>query len=133
MVAYLRDMARIAILFRKVNFPRQLPHGRARSVGSGISADVGVYSEVASVATAIADGDLRQDFQPRSEHDILGNAFHKMKTLQQAIRQIMHGSEQVRDASEHLKQISWQMTSDAEHPLRKSISSQRPVNKSAKP
>ena len=47
---------------------------------------------MASAATAIADGDLSHEIQPKSEHDTLGLAFQQMKFLRDTIRQIVHGS-----------------------------------------
>lgn len=70
--------------------------------------------EDAQVAYKIADGDLSMTVTPRSDIDVLGNAFNKLVTdqnhilgnIKEASMQVTTGSEQVASASQSLAQGS---------------------------
>ena len=75
--------------------------------------------EISEIATSIADGDLRREFQPESDEDVLGLAFQKMTTLRHMISQIIENSQKIRAASGQLQAISEQMSTDAEEASQK--------------
>ena len=47
-------------------------------IGLATAVTNSVTRQAAATATAIAGGDLRQEVQPRSERDVLGNAFQQI-------------------------------------------------------
>ena len=78
--------------------------------------------EDANIAYQIADGDLSMDVQPRSDIDVLGNAFNKLLVdqnhilgnIKEASMQVTTGSEQVASASQSLAQGSTMQASSLE-------------------
>jgi len=66
--------------------------------------DMSIYlKSMAHTAEAIADGDLRNDVAPKSEKDILGNAFFKMIAgLRNIISELRESSNQVASASSQI-------------------------------
>ena len=70
---------------------------------------------MAHTAEDIADGDLSGDIKPKSEKDILGNAFWKMITgLRGTIGQIRGGSDQVASASSEIAATAEQSSRNSE-------------------
>ncbi len=62
---------------------------------------------MSDVATSLADGDLAVGITPKSEHDVLGNAFARMiVSLRELIRQVQKNAEQVAEASVQLSLAS---------------------------
>jgi methyl-accepting chemotaxis protein len=80
---------------------------------------IGYLKEMAAVSEGIAGGDLSNDVAPRSEHDILGNAFLRMtdglgllvRSVRQSATQVAGGSSQVASASEDSAKVSRQASS----------------------
>ena len=78
--------------------------------------------EDSNIAYQIAEGDLSMDVQPRSEIDVLGNAFNKLivdqnhilGNIREASMQVTTGSEQVASASQSLAQGSTEQASSLE-------------------
>jgi methyl-accepting chemotaxis protein len=70
------------------------------TMGSALG-DMSIYlKDIATTAEEIAEGDLRSDIEPKSEKDILGNAFRKMvEGLRGMVTEIKSGSEQIVSAS----------------------------------
>ena len=76
----------------------------------------------AQVAYRIAEGDLSMTVTPKSDRDVLGNAFNKLITdqnhilgnIKEASMQVTTGSEQVASASQSLAQGSTQQASSLE-------------------
>lgn len=68
--------------------------------------------EMAGVAEAMADGDLSKDIKPKSDKDILGNAFNSMiVSLRGLISQVAESAMSVTSASEQLSQAANQSAS----------------------
>lgn len=68
---------------------------------------IAYMQNMADVATSLADGDLAVDISPKSEHDVLGNAFARMiANLRELIRQVQKNAEQVAEASVQLSLAS---------------------------
>jgi len=75
---------------------------------------IGYLSEMAAFSEGIAGGDLSKHVAPRSERDILGNAFAKMReglgllvrSVRDAATLVASGSNQVADASEDSAKVS---------------------------
>jgi methyl-accepting chemotaxis protein len=77
--------------------------------------DMSAYlKEIASVATAVAEGDLCQEVQPKTEGDVLGKAFQRLNSLRDTMREIMNSAEHLGDASAVLKQVSDDIASGTE-------------------
>jgi methyl-accepting chemotaxis protein len=80
---------------------------------------IGYLKEMATVSEGIAGGDLSSDVAPRSERDILGHAFARMKdglavlvrSVRQSATQVAGGSNQVASASEDSAKVSIQASS----------------------
>ncbi|MEI6043980.1 MAG: methyl-accepting chemotaxis protein [Chloroflexota bacterium] len=65
--------------------------------------------EMAAIASTIAVGDLTGEVKPRSENDVLGNAFNEMlKTLRTSVAQVYSNAIQVATASSELSQVASQ-------------------------
>jgi methyl-accepting chemotaxis protein len=65
--------------------------------------------DMSSVTTKIADGDLTVQIEPRSENDVLSNAFSRMIAKQhQLIAGVKSAASSVAEASEHLSRASEQ-------------------------
>lgn len=83
---------------------------------------VGHIKDDAEVAYQIAEGDLSMTITPRSDIDVLGNAFNKLVTdqnhilgnIKEASMQVTTGSEQVASASQSLAQGSTMQASSLE-------------------
>ncbi len=76
-------------------------------IGKAFSSLVNYFNEMTDVAQRIAQGDLSQSVIPKSQEDLLGNAFAKMtQDLRETIGQIS-------DYSNNLSSASTQMTSAA--------------------
>ena len=60
------------------------PHDEIGILTQAFQRMVIYLSEMATVATRIATGDLRQTIAPLSARDVLGMAFHRMTELSQA-------------------------------------------------
>jgi methyl-accepting chemotaxis protein len=70
---------------------------------------IAYFKSMTDVATHIADGDLNDIVEPKSDNDIFGNAFSGMITsLRVLINEVKHNSEQVTEASAELKSVSEQ-------------------------
>ncbi len=70
---------------------------------------VGSLREMANAADEIAEGDLRGDIAPKSEKDVLGNAFSKMlSNLRDIIGEIKGGATQIASASAQIASTSEQ-------------------------
>lgn len=69
-------------------------------MGSSLK-EMNIYlKSMAHAAEAIADGDLRNDVAPKSERDMLGNAFSKMIAgLRNIVSELREGSDQIASAS----------------------------------
>lgn len=74
---------------------------------------------IAAMATAIAQGDVRQEIRPAAEHDVIGAAFQELWATRKTISHIISEAEQLRDASENLKNISTEMAGDAKDSAQK--------------
>ncbi|MDH4231805.1 MAG: methyl-accepting chemotaxis protein [Nitrospirota bacterium] len=71
--------------------------------------------EMAGIAEAIAAGDLRGDITPKSEKDVLGNAFKKMLAgLRDMIGEIKSGADQMASASTQIASTSEQASRNNE-------------------
>ncbi len=63
--------------------------------------------ETAAVAEHIADGDLTVEVKPKSEHDVLGNAFYKMReSLHSLLSQVTEASDSLGSAKNQLGQAA---------------------------
>lgn len=71
------------------------------------------FQQMVSIANALADGNFRQEFAIRDEHDLLGNAMRRLSELRNVLTEIMTESGQFWDASENLKAISKDMAEDS--------------------
>ncbi|MGH2916516.1 MAG: methyl-accepting chemotaxis protein [Solirubrobacteraceae bacterium] len=70
---------------------------------------VAYMNEMADAAGRVSDGDLTAEVNPRSERDVLGQAFLRMRSkLSAAIGEIARGSESVGTASSEMAQSSQQ-------------------------
>jgi methyl-accepting chemotaxis protein len=70
---------------------------------------VAYLTEMAEVAVQVADGNLAAGVTPRSERDVLGQAFHRMRDrLAQTIQNIARNSQTVNAASTEMAQSSQQ-------------------------
>lgn len=70
---------------------------------------------MAHTAEAIAEGDLSRNVEPKSEKDVLGNAFNKMiKELGRVVSQVRDGSEQIASASAEVAASSEQSSRNGE-------------------
>ncbi len=75
---------------------------------------IGYLKEMAAVSEGIAGGNLSSVVEPRSDRDILGNAFARMReglgalvrSVRQSATQVASGSSQVADASESSAKVS---------------------------
>ena len=71
--------------------------------------------EMADEANEIAEGDLRGNVAPKSDRDVLGNAFSKMLTgLRDIVGEIRGGSEQIASASTQIASTSEQASRNNE-------------------
>lgn len=71
--------------------------------------------DLAETADEIAEGDLRGDVAPKSEKDVLGNAFKKMLyNLREIIGEIKSGSDQIASASTEIASTSEQASRNNE-------------------
>ncbi|CAG1064919.1 Methyl-accepting chemotaxis protein 4 [uncultured bacterium] len=70
---------------------------------------------MAHTAEAIAEGDLTREVEPKSEKDVLGNAFNRMiKGLGSIVSQVRNGSEQIASASAEVAASSEQTSKNGE-------------------
>lgn len=70
---------------------------------------------MAHTAEALAEGDLTRQVEPKSEKDVLGNAFNKMiKGLGGIVNQVRNGSEQIASASAEVAATSEQTSKNGE-------------------
>jgi methyl-accepting chemotaxis protein len=70
---------------------------------------IAYLKEMAGVAEEVAGGNLSVSVQPRSERDVLGQAFHRMRTkLASTIEEIARSSDSVGTASSEMAQSSQQ-------------------------
>jgi methyl-accepting chemotaxis protein len=70
---------------------------------------VAYLNEMASAAEQVADGDLSVTVAPRSDRDVLGGAFHRMRTrLASTIEDIARSSDSVGSASTEMAESSQQ-------------------------
>jgi methyl-accepting chemotaxis protein len=70
---------------------------------------------MAHTAEAIAEGDLTREVEPKSEKDVLGNAFNRMiKGLGSIVSQVRGGSEQIASASAEVAASSEQTSKNGE-------------------
>jgi methyl-accepting chemotaxis protein len=70
---------------------------------------VAYLKEMACAAELVADGNLSVEVQPRSERDVLGQAFRRMRArLAAALEDIAHSSDSVGSASSEMAQSSQQ-------------------------
>jgi methyl-accepting chemotaxis protein len=95
-------------------------------VETGVRDEIGVlanaFSEMttylkamAETAEQIAEGDLRGDVAPKSEKDVLGNAFRKMlEGLRGAITEVRNGADQISSASTQIAATSEQAAKNNE-------------------
>ena len=73
------------------------------ATGRAFNGLIDYLKEMAKVAQNIADNNLSRDIQPKSDKDLLGNAFVQMSTnLKQMIRQLMSHSHSLNSASTQL-------------------------------
>lgn len=119
MVAYLRNMTTLATRISKGDLEVEIVPKSKNDVLGNAFQNMAVYLKaMAGVASAIADGDLRQNIQAQSEADILGMAFQKMTYLRRMVSQGISDSEKLDHASEELKNMSLDMTTDMEYASR---------------
>ena len=72
---------------------------------------VAFQREMAGVATSMADGDLSRSVQPKSEHDMLGQAFQTMtENLRELIGNVQGSAEGLAETSMHLGAAATQTT-----------------------
>ncbi|MBI5103153.1 MAG: HAMP domain-containing protein [Nitrospirae bacterium] len=70
---------------------------------------------VAAVAGEIAEGDLRTDVTPKSEKDVLGNAFYKMTAgLRGIVTEVRTGAQEISSASVQIAATSEQSVKNSE-------------------
>lgn len=70
---------------------------------------------MAHTAEAIAEGDLTRNVEPKSEKDVLGNAFNRMTSgLGNIVSQVRNGSEQIASASAEIAASSEQTSRNGE-------------------
>lgn len=87
-------------------------------LASAYSKVIDYMKEMAEVSRRVADGDLTVEVKPRSEGDILGNAFSQLIARQHALigevknatRSVAEASRQLTKASEQTAQITQQIT-----------------------
>ncbi len=78
-------------------------------VGRAFSDLVGYFTEMASVAQFIAEGNLAVEVNPRAEEDLFGNAFkHMLVNLRRLVQQVSDATENIKDASRQLAATSSQ-------------------------
>lgn len=70
---------------------------------------ISYLKEMAKTAEAVAEGDLRGEVTPRSERDVLGNAFKKMiEGLRSIVNEVKIGADQMSSASTQIASTSEQ-------------------------
>lgn len=75
----------------------------------------GYLRGIANTAESIAEGDITREIAPKSEKDVLGNAFRKMTTgLNNIVSQVRNGSEQFAAAAEEVADTSEQTSKNGE-------------------
>ncbi len=78
-------------------------------LASAFQSSIAYLKEMATVAEEVADGNLSVGVRPRSERDVLGQAFHRMRSrLASTIQEIARSSDTVGTASSEMAQSSQQ-------------------------
>ncbi len=78
-------------------------------LAAAFQGSISYLKEMAGVAEEVAGGNLSVSVRPRSEHDVLGQAFHRMRTkLASTIEEIARSSDTVGTASSEMAQSSQQ-------------------------
>ncbi len=78
-------------------------------LAAAFQGSIAYLTEMAGVAEQVADGNLSVTVTPRSERDVLGQAFHRMRTkLASTIQEIARSSDSVGTASSEMAQSSQQ-------------------------
>ena len=92
------------------NVDQKIDIARSDELGklAGSFANMLAYlKEMAAVPSAISRGDLTQNVQPRSQHDVLGNTFAEMSVgLRRMVRQIRDSASQVASGSSQVASAS---------------------------
>ncbi|GAK52941.1 methyl-accepting chemotaxis sensory transducer with Pas/Pac sensor [Candidatus Moduliflexus flocculans] len=115
MTRYMQEMAAVAASIAQGNLQQEIaPRIEADVLGQAFAHMTQYLQNVAHVAIRFGNGDLRQEIVPRTDQDVMGHAFSQMRTIRQTMREIVSGAAQIRQAAEHLQNISANMAAGAE-------------------
>ena len=115
MTRYMQEMAAVAASIAQGNLRQEItPRTKADVLGQAFAQMTQYLQEIARVAMRFGDGDLRQEIVPRTGDDVMGYAFSQLKTIRQTMMEIVSGTAQLRQAAEHLLDISAQMAAGSE-------------------
>ena len=90
-------------------------HDEIGEMGNALSAMSSYLRDMAKTAEKIAEGDLRTEVEPKSDRDMLGQAFHKMVVgLRNLITEIRAGAERLASASTQIAASADQTSKSSE-------------------
>lgn len=119
MIDYLQAIGHIARNIAVGNIREQFaPRTGSDYIGKALQQMIVYLQDIVQMATAIASGDFQQDIIPKSDQDTLGHAFREIKSLRRTILEIQQSSGLLSQASAKLKQISEEMTTEADATFR---------------
>jgi methyl-accepting chemotaxis protein len=102
----LKNMARAADAIAEGDLDQDIDLDRKDEVGRAVASfrrAVTYLKGMASVADAMAEGDLTRDVEPKSQRDVLGNAFkHMIANLRELVGQVQESSNDLAETSQQL-------------------------------